>query len=144
MYFLPTIQHFRDLFPRRENGGAKGKEMCSSCFRETGYCCIICSNPFCNRCSVFEEDEGSPGWVMGRSVAYCQTCYEEKQLTALNVTTSRCTADKSDISCISTPDDKEDQSTTDETSSISSLKRYVNEFEIEIDRLEDTVDWQQI
>ena len=76
------------------------------------------------------------------SVAYCQTCYEEKQLTALNVTTSQFTADKSDISCISTPDDKEDQSTTDETSSISSLKKYVNEFEI--DRLEDTVDWQQI
>ena len=91
---------------------------------------------------MFEEDEGSPGWVMGRSVAYCQTCYEEKQLTALKVTTSRCTADKSDISCISTPDDKQDQSTTDETSSISSLKRYVNEFEI--DRLEDIVDWQQI
>ena len=50
---------------------SKGKEMCSSCFRETGYCCILCLNPFCNRCSVFEEDEGSPGWVMGRSVAYC-------------------------------------------------------------------------
>ena len=130
-------------FSRAEKMAAlKGKEMCSSCFRETGYCCSICSNPFCNRCSVFEEDEGSPGWVMGRSVAYCQTCYEEKQLTALKVTTSRCTADKSDISCISTPDDKEDQSTTDETSSIFSLKRYVNEFEI--DRLEDIVDWQQI
>lgn len=94
----------------------KAKEMCSSCFRETGYCCILCSNPFCNRCSVFEEDEGSPGWVMGRSVAYCQTCYEQKQLTAVDVTTSRCTADKSDISCTSTPDDKADQSTTDEPS----------------------------
>ena len=122
MYFLPTIQHFRDtcharLFPPRVNNGvAKGKEMCSSCFRETGYCCILCSNPFCNRCSVFEEDEGSPGWVMGRSVAYCQTCYEQKQLTAVDVTTSRCTADKSDISCTSTPDDKADQSTTDEPS----------------------------
>ena len=109
----------------------KGKEICSLCFRETGYCCILCSNPFCNWCSVFEKDEGSPGWVMGRSVAYCQTCYEEKQLTALNVTTSRCTADKSDFLRFSTPDDKEDESTTDETSSISSLKRYVNEFEID-------------
>ena len=115
----------------------KGKEMCSSCFRETGYCCILCSNPFCNRCSVFEEDKGSPGWVMGRSVAYCQTCYEQKQLTAVDVTKSRCTADKSDISCTSTPDDKADQSTTDEP---SPLKRYVNEFEI--DRLEDIVDWE--
>ena len=71
---------------------------------------------------MFEEDEGSPGWFMGRTVAYCQTCYEEKQLTALNITTSRSTADKSDISRISTPDDKEDQSTTDEIS----FKRYVN------------------
>ena len=94
----------------------KAKEMCSSCFRETGYCFILCSNPFCNRCSVFEEDEGSRGWVMGRSVAYCQTCYEKKQLTAVDVTTSRCTADKSGISCTSTPDDKADQSTTDEPS----------------------------
>ena len=131
-------------FPRAELKMAvlKGKEICSSCFRETVYCCILCSNPFCNRFSVFKKDEGSPGWVMGRSVAYCQTCYEEKRLTALNVTTSRCTADKSDFWCISTLDDKEDQSTTVETSSISSLKRYVNEFEI--DRLEDIVDWQQI
>ena len=89
------------------------------------------------RCSVFEEDEGSPGWVTGRSVAYCQTCYEQKQLTAVDVTTSRCTADKSDISCTSTPDDKADQSTTDEP---SPLKTYVNEFEIY--RLEDIVDWE--
>lgn len=53
------------------------------------------------------------------------------------------TADKNDISCISTPDDKEGQSTTDATSSTSSLKRYVNEFEI--DRLKDIIlYWQQI
>ena len=71
-----------------------------------------------------------------------QCCQLYTGLLLHYVTTSRCTADKSDISCISTPDDKEDQSTTDETSSISSLKRYVNEFEI--DRLEHTVDWQQI
>ena len=76
---------------------------------------------------MFKSDEGSSGWVMGRSVAYSQTRYEQKQLTALDVTTSRCTTDKSDISCISTPDDKADQSTTDET---SSLKRYVNKFDI--------------
>ena len=53
--------------------------MCSSCFDNTNYECLVCSLSFCNKCTKFEEDEKTPGWVMGKSVGYCQPCYEEKR-----------------------------------------------------------------
>ena len=30
---------------------------------------------FCIRCSVFEEDEETPSWKAGRSVARCEACF---------------------------------------------------------------------
>ena len=29
------------------------------------------------RCSVFENEEDTPGWKEGKSVAYCETCFNE-------------------------------------------------------------------
>ena len=29
-------------------------------------------------CSVFENDETVAGWIGGRSVAYCERCFQEK------------------------------------------------------------------
>lgn len=51
---------------------------CGSCFASTKYICLSCTNAFCMRCSVFEEDEEKPGWKAGRSVAYCEACFREK------------------------------------------------------------------
>ena len=51
---------------------------CGSCFASTKYICLSCTNAFCMRCSVFEQDEEKPGWKAGRSVAYCEACFREK------------------------------------------------------------------
>lgn len=108
------------------------KEMCSSCFRDTGYRCLVCSNPFCNQCSIFERDEDSPGWIMGKSVAYCQECYKEKQTATSRSAAHDDISDVSRSSSVSQPD----QNTRDGSStSESSLKRYVNG--CTIDRLEE-------
>ena len=32
----------------------------------------------CNKCSIFENDEEKPGWVAGKSVAYCEGCDKDK------------------------------------------------------------------
>ena len=53
------------------------KMMCSSCFLKTKYTCLTCSNYYCMRCSVFENEEDTPGWKEGKSVAYCETCFNE-------------------------------------------------------------------
>ena len=57
---------------------ADKSNMCSSCFSRTKYSCLKCRNNFCMRCSVFENDEDTPGWRAGKSVAHCEVCFEEK------------------------------------------------------------------
>ena len=47
---------------------------CSVCSDLTNYHCISCQVPICNICSIFEEDEESPDWKAGKSVAYCLKC----------------------------------------------------------------------
>ena len=47
---------------------------CSVCSELTNYHCISCQVPICNICSIFEEDEESPNWKAGKSVAYCLKC----------------------------------------------------------------------
>ena len=51
--------------------------MCGSFFSKTKYTCLTCSNYYCMRCSVFETEEDTPGWKEGKSVAYCETCFNE-------------------------------------------------------------------
>ena len=41
-------------------------------------------NHFCMHCSVFENDEDVPGWKVGSSVAYCESCFEEKMTKEMN------------------------------------------------------------
>ena len=36
------------------------------------------------RCSVFENDEDVAGWKAGSSVAYCESCFEEKMTNEMN------------------------------------------------------------
>ena len=58
----------------------RSEQTCSSCFESTKYTCLKCMNHFCMRCSVFEN----AGWKAGSSVAYCETCIEEKMTKELN------------------------------------------------------------
>ena len=61
-------------------------DMCSSCFRTTKYKCLKCKIPICNNCSIFEEDEDSPGWMAGTSVGYCEPCHGAKDaMKAVNI-----------------------------------------------------------
>ena len=59
----------------QKNGGDEG--ICSSCFGKTKYTCLTCSNFFCMRCSVFEKNENTPGRKAAKSVAYCESCFNE-------------------------------------------------------------------
>ena len=102
------------------------KEMCSSCFRETGYRCILCASPFCNQRTVFEENEDVPGWVMGESVAYCEHRYDEKISRHSNAPLSTTTHDDD----IFDRPRCNDPSKTDVTSSSSLFsKRYASKYE---------------
>ena len=51
-------------------------DMSFSYFDTTKYTCLKCSNSVCNRCSVFQEEE-TPGWQAGKSVAFCIACVKE-------------------------------------------------------------------
>ena len=57
------------------------EDTCFSCFATTKYSCIKCGHSVCNRCSVFQEDEETPGWVAGKSVGYCIPCEKEEGAT---------------------------------------------------------------
>ena len=69
------------------------------------------------QCTVFEENEDVPGWVMGKSVAYCEHCYDEKWTTA----------NDDDIS--DRPRCNDTSKTDVASSSSSSSKRYVSKCE---------------
>ena len=60
------------------------KARCCSCSDLTTYECIDCTLPICNKCSEFEEDEETTGWVMGQSVGRCQTCQIGKRIIDRN------------------------------------------------------------
>ena len=47
---------------------------CGSCLETTKYCCINCQLAVCNRCSTFEMNEETVGWLAGRRVGYCNVC----------------------------------------------------------------------
>ena len=52
--------------------------LCIVCFTPTKYSCIGCPNIICARCSCFESDEETEGWIAGKSVGYYRNCYEER------------------------------------------------------------------
>ena len=43
-----------------------------------------CELPACNRCTMFEEDEGATGWKAGESVGYCNDCQLTYSPTTVN------------------------------------------------------------
>ena len=42
----------------------------SNYFNSTIYCCLYCGIALCNKCSVFEENEDTPGWTAGKENSY--------------------------------------------------------------------------
>ena len=38
---------------------------------------IFMHNVICNRCSAFESNEETPGWIAGAAVGYCLPCKHE-------------------------------------------------------------------
>lgn len=44
----------------------KEVDMCSSFFYVTKYTYIECKIPTCNKCSISEANEDTPGWVAGQ------------------------------------------------------------------------------
>ena len=64
-------------------------DCCCVCFVETKYVCITCELLVCNKCSSFEANEETPGWLMGRSVGYCFACRKpESKLSKDSYSTS--------------------------------------------------------
>lgn len=60
---------------------ANGKaQACISCFRDTKYTCIHCRMPVCNLCSFSEGDEDTDGWIVGKSVGYCENCFDKSNV----------------------------------------------------------------
>ena len=56
------------------------EDMCYSCFKTTKYSCIKCTNAISNRCSAFESNEETPGWIAGKAVGYCLPCKQEESI----------------------------------------------------------------
>ena len=54
-------------------------QVCFSCKESTGYVCITCRIPVCNRQdrSVFAPEE-TEGWKAQRSVSICRVCNDKK------------------------------------------------------------------
>ena len=57
---------------------------CGFCEKITKYKCMHCQLPACNRCTMFEEDEGATGWKAGESVGYCNDCQLTYSPTTVN------------------------------------------------------------
>jgi len=47
-------------------------------FETTKYSCIKCTNAISNRCSAFESNQETPGWIAGKAVGYCLPCKQEE------------------------------------------------------------------
>ena len=64
--------------------GRAGRRHVLFVFATTKYSCIKCGHSVCNCCSVFKDDEGTPGWVAGKSVGYCISCEKEEGASTNN------------------------------------------------------------
>ena len=58
------------------------EDMCYFCFETTKYSCIKCANAICYRCSAFESDEETLGWIAGirKAFGYCLPCKQEENI----------------------------------------------------------------
>ena len=70
------------------------EDMCYSCFATTKYSCIKCGHSVCNRCSVFKDDEGTPGWVAGKSWDIASLVRRKKEPVQTTDKKRKQTADK--------------------------------------------------
>ena len=92
--FAPSIRRVlhvllsAGLASRIQNGGTEKNvqtfssteevDMCSSCFCVTRYTCLKCEKPICDKCSIFEANEDTPGWVAGKRVGFCEPCAKDR------------------------------------------------------------------
>ena len=53
------------------------EDSCMSCLDTAKYRCLRCKFPFCNKCSLPEENDEIPGWKAEKFVAYCVPCSKE-------------------------------------------------------------------
>ena len=53
--------------------------LCVYCLVLTKYRCLSCETAICSKCSHFEHNEETEGWMAGKAVSYCGFCYEELQ-----------------------------------------------------------------
>lgn len=68
-------------------------DTCMSCFQTTKYECIDCRLPLCNRCSIEEINESTPGWLARKRVGHCLACTEDrKRLARLAASSTSSTA----------------------------------------------------
>lgn len=67
---------------RKKHAVVPKEDMCFSCFATTKYSCIKCGHSVCNRCSVFKDEEKTPGWKAGVSVGFCIACDKEEATSA--------------------------------------------------------------
>ena len=54
-------------------------DMCSSCFCSTKYTALKCGKSICNKCSIFEANEDTPGLVAGKRVGLCEPCTKDRK-----------------------------------------------------------------
>ena len=73
---MPCAEEFKQHFEKMAGGAG----MCSSCFLKTKYTYLTGSNYYCMRRSVFENEEDTPRRKEGKSVAYCETCFNETMI----------------------------------------------------------------
>ena len=78
MYFCSQEAARKQQYKMASSSGARRSvsddNLCSVCFDQTNYICLICDMPICNKCSVYEYNEETKGWLMGISVGYCMAC----------------------------------------------------------------------
>ena len=87
IHLLPTIRpNFRECHARKSQNNNNNKK---KKWRETkGFVVLALQRQnilvwravislICMRCSVFEKDEDTPGWKEAKSVAYCESCFNE-------------------------------------------------------------------
>ena len=70
---MPCAEEYNQHFEKM----AGAKECAGSCFFKTKYTCLTCSSYYCMRRPVFESEKDTPGWKEGKSVAYCETCFNK-------------------------------------------------------------------
>ena len=84
MLCLGCLQAWRPykmaLWRKTLSASTEEENMCSLCFCVTKCKCLKCEMSICNKCSIFETNEDTPGWVhvAGKRVGFCEPCAKDR------------------------------------------------------------------